>query len=145
MSAGKKLLDKYAETCLAKSDAEIGRSLKVTRAAVNNWRKGTAHPDADSIEKMTQAIGEPVGPWLAQIEAERARTPAARMVWLRLAATLGAALAVALTALPGAIETVRTLPIVSNSKRRKRRRYGQGTRPSLVCRTYAVPSLALTA
>lgn len=127
MSAGKKLLDKYAETCLAKSDAEIGRNLKVTRAAVNNWRKGTAHPDADSIEKMAHAIGEPVGPWLAQIEAERARTPAARMVWLRLAATLGAALALAMTALPAAIETARTLPIVSNMVALLRRSYRHAT------------------
>lgn len=112
MSAGKKLLDKYAETCLAKSDAEIGRNLKVTRAAVNNWRKGTAHPDAESVERMANAIREPVGPWLAQIEAERARTPAGRQVWLRLAATLGTTLAIAVTALPLAIETARTLPIV---------------------------------
>lgn len=93
MNPSIKLLDKYAVVCYAQSDAEIGRNLKVTRAAVNNWRKGIAHPDADSIEKMAKAIGEPVGPWLAQIEAERARTPANKQVWLRLAAALGTAAA----------------------------------------------------
>lgn len=121
MSAAIKLLDKYAETCYARSDAETGRNLGLTRATVNGWRKGASHPDAESIEKMAKAIGEPVGPWLAQIEAERARTPAARQVWLRLAATLGATLAIALTALPahsnGRLNgqtSTGTMPIVLN-------------------------------
>jgi transcriptional regulator with XRE-family HTH domain len=96
MSAAINLLDKYAKTCYARSDAEIGRNLGLTRATVNGWRKGASHPDAESVEKMAKAINEPVGPWLAQIEAERARTPAGRQVWLRLAATLGTTLALAL-------------------------------------------------
>lgn len=121
MNTGKKLLDKYAEICKARSDADLARRLGLTRAAVNNWRKGTAHPDAESIEKMANAVGEPVGPWLAQIEAERARTPANRQVWLRLAATLGTTLAVTLTALPahsnGRLDVQTStgiMPIVSN-------------------------------
>jgi len=100
MSAAIKLLDTYAKTCYARSDAEIGRNLGLTRATVNGWRKGASHPDAESVEKMADAIGEPVGPWLATIEAERARTPAGRKVWLRLAATLGTTLALAVIALP---------------------------------------------
>lgn len=95
MSAAINLLDKYAQKCYAQSDAEIGRNLGLTRATVNGWRKGASHPDAESVEKMAKVIGEPVGPWLAQIEAERARTPAGRQVWLRLAATLGTTLAIA--------------------------------------------------
>ena len=100
MSAAINLLDKYAKTCYARSDAEIGRNLGLTRATVNGWRKGASHPDAESVEKMALAISEPVGPWLAQIEAERARTPANRKVWLRLAATLGTSLALTISALP---------------------------------------------
>ena len=118
MTTAKKLLDKYAETCKAKNDAEIARNLKLTRGAVNNWRTGTSHPDAESVEKMALAIGEVPGPWLAAIEADRARTPAARMVWLRLAATLATTLALAVTALPSHtnsrpdVQTSGTLPIV---------------------------------
>lgn len=100
MSATKKLLDKYADVCLAEKDKEIAERLRIKHSTLANWKAGRAHPDADSIEKMAKTIGEPVGPWLAQIEAERARTPANRQVWLRLAATLGTTLAVALTALP---------------------------------------------
>lgn len=91
------LLDKYLKVCLATQDKEIATRLRIRQSTVSNWRAGRAHPDAESIEKMAKAIGEPVGPWLASIEAERARSPANRMVWLRLAATLGAALALALT------------------------------------------------
>lgn len=97
MSAAIKLLDKYRATCYPPQDLQVAKNLRVSHPAVSNWRRGRAHPDAESVEKMANAIGEPVGPWLAQIEAERARTPAGRQVWLRLAATLGTALAAALT------------------------------------------------
>jgi transcriptional regulator with XRE-family HTH domain len=108
-----KWLDKYLATCYAKQDKEIAGKLRVRQSTVSIWRSGRAHPDAESIEKMTNAIGEPVGPWLAQIEAERARTPANRQVWLRLAATLGTALAIAITALPATVTaSAGTLPIV---------------------------------
>jgi transcriptional regulator with XRE-family HTH domain len=121
MTAAIKLLDKYKATCYPPQDLQVAKNLRLTHPAVSNWRRGRAHPDAESVEKMAKAIGEPVGPWLAQIEAERARTPAARQVWLRLAATLGTALAVAVIALPHAIEAARSLPIVSNRARPNRR------------------------
>lgn len=118
MNTTNKLLDKFLKTCYPQQDKEIASRLRVRQSAVSNWRAERAHPDADSIEKMAQAIGEPVGPWLAQIEAERARTPAARMVWLRLAATLGTTLALTVAALPHALAAARTLPIVSNIRDR---------------------------
>ena len=119
MSAAIKLLDKYRETCYPPQDLQVAKNLRITHAAVSGWRHGKSKPDAESIEKMAKAIGEPVGPWLASIEAERARTPAGRQVWLRLAATLGTTLALAVIALPSHAETTtpastRSLPIVSN-------------------------------
>ena len=111
MSTTNKLLDKYAKSCYATKDKEIAERLRVKHSTVANWKAGRAHPDAESVEKMATAIGEPVGPWLAQIEAERARTPAGRQVWLRLAATLGTALAVTVTALLHAAQSG-WLPIV---------------------------------
>lgn len=111
MQSVNKLLDKYAQTCYAKKDKEIAERLHVRPSSISNWRHGTSKPEADSIEKMAEAIGEPVGPWLASIEAERARTPGAKRVWLRLAATLGTTLAVAMIALPA---HAGMLSIVSN-------------------------------
>jgi transcriptional regulator with XRE-family HTH domain len=112
VNATNKLLDKYAQTCYATKDKQIAERLRVTKQAVSGWRNGHAHPDAESVEKMAVAIGEPVGPWLAIIEAERARNPEAKRVWLRLAAALGTTLALALTALPHAAQAACSLPIV---------------------------------
>lgn len=127
MNTTNKLLDKYVKACYATMDKEIAKRLNVRPSAVSNWRTGTSHPDADSVEKMAKAIGEPVGPWLAQIEADRARTPANKQVWLRLAATLGTTLAITLTALSahsnGRLDVQTStgiMPIVSNYLRRLR-------------------------
>lgn len=79
------LLDKYADVCKHASDSATARALKVQPSAVNNWRHGRSHPDAESIERMCIATGDSVAHWLPLIEAERARTPEAKRVWLRLA------------------------------------------------------------
>jgi len=100
MSATKNLLDKYRETCLPQNDNGIANRLGVSRAAVSRWVNGKGHPNPKAIEQMAKELGEVTGPWLAQIEAERATTPSDKRVWLRLAATLGTALAIAVVALP---------------------------------------------
>ncbi|MGB5851601.1 MAG: hypothetical protein WBG85_04815 [Rhodanobacter sp.] len=85
MNATIKLLDKYRETCLLTSDSAVAASLGLTRSTVSLWRGQKGHPEADSVERMCQAIDEPLRKWLPLIEAERARSPAVRKVWLRLA------------------------------------------------------------
>lgn len=120
MNATKKLLDKYAEACYAQKDKDIADRLHIKHSTLANWKAGRAHPDADSIEKMAEAIGEPLGVWLAEIEAERARTPTNRMVWLRLAKTLATATAaIAIAALPYAAHVGSCLSIVSNYRMRQ--------------------------
>lgn len=85
MTASTALVDKYKKACSLASDNACAASLGVSRSAVSLWRNGKGHPEADSIERMCIATGESVAHWLHLIEAERARTPAARKVWLRLA------------------------------------------------------------
>lgn len=85
MSASINLLDKYKKACSIASDNACASSLGVGRAAVSKWRNGTGHPEADLIERMCEATGEPLARWLPLIEAERARSPGARRAWLRLA------------------------------------------------------------
>ena len=80
-----KLLDKYAKTCAIKQDKELAARLRVTKQAVSGWRNERSHPDADSIARMCEATGEQIAHWLPLIEADRARNPEARKVWLRLA------------------------------------------------------------
>ena len=66
-------------------DKDIASRLRVTKAAVSGWRHEKSHPDADSVSRMCEATGDSVAHWLPLIEAERARNPAAKQVWLRLA------------------------------------------------------------
>lgn len=99
MNSANKLLDKYAAMCSFTSDKQIADALRVRQSAVSNWRHANAHPSAESIERMCQAVGEPLRQWLPLIEAERARTPADKRVWLRLAqGTAAVALAATLYA-----------------------------------------------
>lgn len=85
MNASINLLDKYKKVCAITSDNACAISLGISRSAVSLWRKGKGHPEADSIERMCKAAGEPIAKWLPLIEAERARTPEAKKVWLRMA------------------------------------------------------------
>lgn len=94
MSTANKLLDKYATVCGTSQDKELAIKLRVSKGAVSNWRHGRAQPNAEAVERMCNAINEPLRAWLPLIEAERARTPGDRKVWLRLAQ---AAASIALT------------------------------------------------
>jgi transcriptional regulator with XRE-family HTH domain len=85
VNASIKLLDKYVKACAIKQDKDLAAKLRVTKSAVSNWRTGRAHPDAESIERMCEATGEPLARWLPLIESERARSPGAAKAWLRLA------------------------------------------------------------
>lgn len=100
-----RLLDKFCEVCKHESDSAAARALKVQPSAVNNWRHGRAKPSAEAVERMCTAIGEPLRSWLPLIEAERARTPADRKVWLRLAQA-AAAIALAIGIAPAHAGTI---------------------------------------
>jgi transcriptional regulator with XRE-family HTH domain len=107
MNASIRLLDKYKAAGSLASDNACAGALGVGRAAVSKWRNGTGHPEADLVEKMCEATGEPLAHWLPLIESERARSPGARKAWLRLAQA-AAALALAIGIAPAHAETVLT-------------------------------------
>ena len=94
MNSTNKLLDRYMDVCSLKTASELASKLHVSKQAVSGWRNEKAHPEADSVAVICDAINEPLRQWLPLIEAERARSPAVRKVWLRLAQ---AAAAVAVT------------------------------------------------
>jgi len=96
MSNAIKLLDKYVQVCSFANDSATARALHVTPQTVNNWRHARSQPNAESVERMCKAIDEPLRQWLPLIEAERARTPADRKVWLRLAQAAASFAAIAL-------------------------------------------------
>lgn len=112
MSSSITLLDKYVKAGGHASDSAAARALKVQPSAVNNWRHGRAHPDAESVSRMCEATGESVAHWLPLIEADRARTPEAKKVWLRLA-QMAAAITLAVGIAPSHAEPIRTLASAS--------------------------------
>ena len=85
MNAGLTLLDRYKKAKGIGADNAAAIELGLTRATVSGWRHGKSHPDAESVSVMCEGAGESVAHWLPLIEADRARTPEARKVWLRLA------------------------------------------------------------
>lgn len=97
MSATINLLDKYKKACSLASDNACAASLGIGRAAVSKWRNANGHPEAEHVETMCKATGESLAHWLPLIEADRARTPEARKVWLRLAQMAAAIVAAFLT------------------------------------------------
>lgn len=80
------LLDAYRAATASPSDYAAAARLNVTRATVSRWRNALGHPEADAIERMCKATRRDPAKWLPLIEAERARSPAARAAWLRIAA-----------------------------------------------------------
>ncbi|WP_266182145.1 DUF3693 domain-containing protein [Dyella humicola] len=106
MNATIKLLDKYADACSIKQDKDLAAKLRVTKQAVSGWRTARSHPDADSVARMCEATGESIAHWLPLIEAERARNPEARKVWLRLA-QIAAAIALTVGLFPAHAEAVK--------------------------------------
>jgi hypothetical protein len=85
MNSTNKLLDKYRTVCKHDTDMAAAKSLGLGRSAISAWRHEHRHAEADAVAKMCDAINEPLRQWLPLIEAERARSPAVRKVWLRLA------------------------------------------------------------
>lgn len=100
MNATIELLDRYKGAKGAASDTEVAKMLRVTKAAVSNWRNGRSKPEAETVAAMCHATGEKLAHWLPLIEADRARSAESRKVWLRLAAQ---AAVIALVALPYAV------------------------------------------
>ena len=88
------LLDKYKKACSIESDNACAVALGVSRQAVSKWRHGENHPEVDVIERMCEATSEPFAHWVHMIEADRARSPAARKAWLRLAQVAASIIAV---------------------------------------------------
>jgi transcriptional regulator with XRE-family HTH domain len=94
MNNSNRLIDLYSQKLTLSTNQAVADRLNIQRPTVSMWRSGKSHPDAVSVEKMCAALGEPLRQWLPLIEAERAHSPAAKKVWLRLAQ---AAAAVTLT------------------------------------------------
>lgn len=79
-------LDDLKAKCGLTSDYQISKFLKITQAAVSNYRNGKKNFDEQTALKVAHALEMDAAYVLACMEWQRAKCPEAREVWERIAA-----------------------------------------------------------
>lgn len=69
------------------SDYQLARELRVTRSAVSKYRTGQTTADETTALRIAELLNIDPARVLADVAAERSRTPEARTVWRRMAQT----------------------------------------------------------
>lgn len=83
-------LDECITRGIAKNDSDIARKLGITRASVSDYRVGRSHPNDEVAVKIAELLGKDPGELLAECGAARAKSPATRRAWERIAARMAA-------------------------------------------------------
>lgn len=81
-------LDQAIDAGVAKSSAELARLLGVSRSALSEWRAERSTPNDDQAVKLADLLGIEAGELLAECGAARAKSPATRAAWERVAARM---------------------------------------------------------
>lgn len=102
MQTTKQLLDRAKKAQGIESDYKLAQTLGVVQTAVTNWRSGRSHPDDERAARLAELAGQSAEIVVAELHAERAKTPETRQLWMRMAMQLrtagGAVAATALSA-----------------------------------------------
>ncbi|HSD40094.1 MAG TPA: helix-turn-helix transcriptional regulator [Rhodocyclaceae bacterium] len=78
-------IDEAIAKGIVKNDAAVAAALGVTRGAISNWRSGDKAPDEEKAIALARLIKHPEEEMLAAAAAARAKSPAAKAVWERIA------------------------------------------------------------
>lgn len=70
------------------SDYRLAKVIGITHSAVSNYRAQKTMPDARVLEQLCALSGDDVAVVMAQIQAERERTPEGKSMWLMVAKRL---------------------------------------------------------
>ena len=81
-------MDEAQDIGAVKNDAELAKKLGISRASVSEWRSGKSTPNDDQAVKLAEVLGKEPGELLAECGAARAKTPATRQAWERIAARM---------------------------------------------------------
>ncbi len=81
-------LDDLIRNGTVKNDSETARKMGLSRATISKWRSGDRTPDDDEAVKLAELLGREAGELLAECGAARAKTPATRQAWERVAARI---------------------------------------------------------
>ena len=93
MQTTKQLLDKAKKAQGIESDYKLAQTLEVVQTAVTNWRSGRSHPDDERASRLAVLAGQQPEVVIAELHAQRAKTPEVRAIWTRMAGQLRHAVA----------------------------------------------------
>lgn len=79
-------IDESITNGIVRNDAEIARKVGVSRATVSRWRSGDRIPTDAETRAIAQVIKANELELLAEVSAARAKDPATRAAWERMAA-----------------------------------------------------------
>lgn len=88
MKAIARYLDELIDQGTVKNDSDTARKLNLSRATVSKWRSGDRAPDDEEAVRLADLLGKEAGELLAECGAARAKTPATRQAWERIAARM---------------------------------------------------------
>lgn len=81
-------LDEAIRSGRVKNAVELARELDVSEATVSRWKSGDRVPTDDEAIELAKVLGKDPGELLAECGAARAKTPATRQAWERIAARM---------------------------------------------------------
>jgi hypothetical protein len=82
------LLERAKAKAHIESDYRLAKIIGINQSALGNYRAGRSLPNETVIEQLCALSGDDADLVAAQIQAERAQTPEARTLWLRVAARM---------------------------------------------------------
>lgn len=89
------LLDKAKKTCSISTDADLAKSLGVSKQALSGYRQGARLPDPVTCAALAGLTGEPLARVLGIVGEARAISREEKAVWHKLATSVAAAILLA--------------------------------------------------
>lgn len=84
-NATNRLLDRVAEKIGKSSDYALAKALSAPQQRLSNYRHGRTQMDDDVAMQVAEILGDDPAVILAELHAERSKSPAARNHFIRLA------------------------------------------------------------
>jgi transcriptional regulator with XRE-family HTH domain len=115
MQTTKQLLDRAKKAQGIESDYKLAQVLGVVNSAVTNYRAGRSHPDDAVAARLAELAGQDPSSVIAELHAERAKTPEVRALWLRMANQLRHAVAAVMLAVGAAMVLIAGSPTAAEA------------------------------
>ncbi|WP_455342460.1 DUF3693 domain-containing protein [Variovorax durovernensis] len=104
------LLDRAKKAQGIDSDYRLAQLLEVSKNAITNYRHGKSRPDDEVALRLAALINRDPASVIAELHAERAKTPELRQLWLRMANQLRHAVAAVMFAVGAAMFVIAGSP-----------------------------------